>query len=326
MRVAININGERTDANNANKEDKYFCPICGGSVIFRRGKINTDHFAHRMDECTDKWHYDMSEWHLSMQSRFPEDQREKVLKHKGEIHRADILSGKQIIEFQHSPISVDELIQRNDFYIGAGYQIAWVFDVQDQYEAGAISFHNSKNPKGLDKNMFAWSNPKRFLRCLPKPTEHNNKLVVFLYWIDIDGCENFNRVIWSTTQDGDPDFKKFIVADEVLSSEDNESKLSVEEFFITKEDMLKSRLLEIKHQYVIKYSGVRGRRREDYVCPRTNIFGIKQFGENACRYCRHCAAIKLNINGFQSYCCYPNQINEVVQFDKDYESSGIPVY
>ena len=60
----------------------------------------------------DDWKYDMSEWHRGWQSRFPENVREIVVEHRGECHRADILMGGYVIEFQHSPISAGEFERR----------------------------------------------------------------------------------------------------------------------------------------------------------------------------------------------------------------------
>lgn len=33
------------------KNHQLFCPNCGGNVIFKKGAVNTPHFAHRMAEC-----------------------------------------------------------------------------------------------------------------------------------------------------------------------------------------------------------------------------------------------------------------------------------
>ena len=140
MQIAMDEDGKRILAYNTKVGDNFLCPICGGDVILRRGSINIEHFAHRPNECcADNWHYDMSEWHYSMQERFPEEQREVIVNYMGQTHRADILHGKQIIEFQHSPISIEELEERNNFYNAAGYSVAWVFDVQSQYDSKAIT-------------------------------------------------------------------------------------------------------------------------------------------------------------------------------------------
>ena len=323
MQVAIDKDGKKTFAYNAIKGDDYLCPICGGSVNLREGSINIVHFAHKPNNtCNDNWNYDMSEWHYSMQNRFPEEQREIVVKYKGQTHRTDILHKNKIVEFQHSPISIDELVERNNFYNAAGYSVAWVFDVQEQYDSKAITLTN------YDKaTMYNWSNPKRCLQCFPKPGEYNKKLVIHLYWIDEEGYKCFNRVTWSTGDCGCPDFKKFIVSKHSMYLDETESFLSVEDFFENKGDLLKNRLHELNCRYEIKYSGVKGRSRNDYICPRTNIYGqLKLYGENGCLYCRYCAAIKELYKGFESYCCYPNQVNEVTEEHPGCECSNIPSF
>ena len=323
MQVAIDKDGKKTFAYNAIKENNYICPICGGSVNLREGSINAVHFAHKPNnKCDDNWNYDMSEWHYTMQNRFPEEQREIVVKHNGQTHRADILFRNQIIEFQHSPISIDELEERNYFYNTAGYSVAWVFDVQEQYDSKAITimYHDSAL-------KYKWSNPKRCLQCFPQPNEYNKELVIYLYWMDEDGYEWFNRVIKSTGDYECPNFKEFIVSKYGMDSNNTESLLSVGDFFITKGDRLKNLLSGLKYRYEVKYSGVKERPRNDYVCPKTNIFGkIKLYGETGCLYCRFCAVIEELSNGFKSYCCYPNQVNEVTEEHPGYECSNVPKF
>ena len=321
MQIAIDKDGKRTLADNAKNGADYLCPICGGSVIIRQGSINVAHFAHRSNECTDNWHYDMSEWHYSMQKRFSEEQREVVVKYMKKIHRADILHSNCIIEFQYSPISIEELKERNNFYNEAGYSVAWIFDVQEQYDSEAITIKDCDGAL-----MYKWSNPKRCLQCFPQPKEYNKKLVIYLYWIDEDGNECFNRVIWSTGDCGYPDFKKFIVSEYGMDSNDIEALLSVEGFFETKDDLLKKRLSKLNCRYKIKYSGVKEQPRYTYVCPKKNIFGLKLFGETGCSYCRYCATIKKLPKGFKSYCCYPNQVNEVSEGHEGYECSNILIF
>lgn len=321
MQIALDEKGNRIWAGDAEKQVEYYCPTCSKRVILKCGNINITHFAHQANECEDKWHYDMSEWHLSMQNRFKQECREVVVKHNGSVHRADILSGDKVIEFQHSPITYEEIIERNDFYRGAGYKVAWVFDLQDQFISRAIQQTNYE--KAI---MYEWRNPKKFLQCFPMPKEQNKELVLFFYWIDAAGFECFNRVTWSSG-DGYPDFKRFIVSEhsDEFEVEKCES-LDVEDFFVTKADLLHRYLAKIKARYNKKRSGIKGYPKQDYICPKTGTFGISKFGEEACRYCRYCAALENYQKGFTSYCCYPVQVNEVDEAHPGYECSGIPEF
>ena len=45
---------------------------------------------------------------------------------------ADVLINGYVIEFQHSPISRDEIKERNEFYTNCGYKVIWVFDANDK--------------------------------------------------------------------------------------------------------------------------------------------------------------------------------------------------
>ena len=103
MEYALTADHHRVHALDAEKGQEYYCPVCGNQVIPRQGEVNSWHFAH-VTSCVDDWTYDMSEWHRNWQNRFPESTREVVIEYKGESHRADILTGGYVIEFQHSPL------------------------------------------------------------------------------------------------------------------------------------------------------------------------------------------------------------------------------
>lgn len=132
MEYALTADHHRVHALDAEKGQEYYCPVCGNQVIPRQGEVNSWHFAH-VTSCVDDWKYDMSEWHRNWQNRFPESTREVVIEYKGESHRADILTGGYVIEFQHSPITSTEFERRNLFYTKAGYNVIWVFDETEAY-------------------------------------------------------------------------------------------------------------------------------------------------------------------------------------------------
>ncbi len=50
----------------------------------------------------------MSEWHKIMQNYFPKESQEVVVSYKGRKHRADVLIGDVVLEFQFSPITAAE--------------------------------------------------------------------------------------------------------------------------------------------------------------------------------------------------------------------------
>lgn len=322
MKIAINEEKKRIVAEDANRETKYFCPVCQEPVILKRGHIVSAHYAHKNNVCKDDWHHDMSEWHSSMQNRFPEDQREIVVKNNGKIHRADILSKNKVIEFQHSSISSDELMERNAFYTKAGYQISWVFDLQEEYNSGKIKFIQEYN-SGI---RFAWENPKGYMRFFPTPKKYDKDINIFLYWIDENEYENFYRVIWTKKNNKFVDFSEFIVSSHSQKFKLNECKgLQVDRFFMNHDDLLKERIEEANVKYEKKIWLFKNHSRNEYVCPKDGQFGLCRKDKMICSECLSCLALDDYMNGCYSYCCYPKKIKDIdtIYTEKDYR---VPVY
>lgn len=169
MFVALNEAKQRVWASEfLPKDEAYFCPVCGEQVRLRVGSANAPHFAH-ITTCTDDFTHDMSDWHREWQELFPRNNREKVISHDGETHRADVLCYGTVIEFQHSLISAEEFDRRNEFYTSAGYKVVWIFDVIDLFDG-----HNRSGRMFLDGDWrtpwngdsgdkFRWKHPWRFL-------------------------------------------------------------------------------------------------------------------------------------------------------------------
>lgn len=156
MLFALDKDGKRIHIETTCNKQDYFCATCGDKLVLRKGKIRIHHFAHPSNsECTDSWHYDMSEWHQRWQARFPLETQEIVKIKDGQKHRADVLleDKKVVFEFQHSPLSVDEFEDRNNFYNSLGYKVIWIFDVSEQYETGAIENYR--------RDLYSWSHSKR---------------------------------------------------------------------------------------------------------------------------------------------------------------------
>lgn len=133
MFIALNEKGERVYAENAIKNETYFCQYCEERLIVKQGKHKRAHFAHRDNsDCRYDSNNGMSEWHIHMQEKFPVECREILFKDSDtkERHIADIFvkEANTVIEFQHSRINDDEFISRTAFHLGEGRRIAWVFD------------------------------------------------------------------------------------------------------------------------------------------------------------------------------------------------------
>lgn len=138
MFFANDIHGIRTYIDDAVKNQTYFCPACGDSMIIKRGKIVAPHFSHKGKTNCDSWFtHKMSIWHKMMQSKFPSHSREVIVwnSEHTEFHIADILLKHKdktyIFEFQHSTISYSEFSKRSSFYLSLGYILIWIFDFCD---------------------------------------------------------------------------------------------------------------------------------------------------------------------------------------------------
>lgn len=135
---AIDENGNRVHIKQAVRSCTYFCELCNTELTPKKGNVRAHHFAHKVtsESCKqiDSWFdsYDMSEWHRNFQELFPEPNQEVVLKHDGQIHRADVLVDRTVIEFQHSPLSMVAFNDRNAFYVSHGYRVIWVFDLTEE--------------------------------------------------------------------------------------------------------------------------------------------------------------------------------------------------
>ena len=326
MEFALDKNGNRIDAwNNHSSEGEFFCPVCGGSVIFRHGNTNVPHFAHRKSECTDDWHYDMSEWHKRMQSYYPTDNREIVVQHNGKTHRADVLIDKTVIEFQHSPISADEFNDRNSFFNALGFRIAWVFDVSDDYTSGRIISAED----GTGKYKWNWA-PRVFSNA-PLIRDNNKDFSLWLYFGSDDlgnGESDIDKVVWTPSEDGEQSLSWFICSRFI--SLDN--AVCVDELFYSEMDYLNKAILDLKNksQFSRKCIGKKGLEKEAYECPRSKKFGIDLFGESGCSYCRYCGIIarkeRYGKSIFTVYCCYPNQVRELFECHPGYECSPIEMF
>lgn len=310
MFIAKNQDGERIWADSATKSEKYSCPCCGGEVTLRDGPINAAHLAHIGGECRDSWHYDMPEWHKSMQALFPEEAREVVVKDETTIHRADVLVDKTVVEFQHSPISQDEFQNRNQFFRKHGYRIAWVFDVQEAFDEKRIDYSDEDSG-----DMFVWSNPPRVFKVAPDIIDYSKD---FSLWLAYRSCDEepivLHKVIWTVkTEDGSPSLSRFIIS---LYEIDADKSFDVNLLFYSKYDYLRDAEVELRKKawYKMKYIGERGHNPFEYTCPINQKFGVSLSGENGCPYCPYCGMYaekeRYRKRSWHIYCCYPTQVRE----------------
>jgi len=138
---------------------KYYCPVCGEPLSVRRGEVRHPYFAHFPGKtCSDSWdgEYDGSDWHGNWQEKFPLCNQEVVVQLGAIKHRADILTGKTVLEFQHSPLTADAFNKRNNFYLEFGYKVVWLFDLTADYAEGKVF--------EADEIRFCWKWPRNTFR------------------------------------------------------------------------------------------------------------------------------------------------------------------
>lgn len=303
MEFALNADKQRIHATDAEKECEYFCPICGGGVIPRQGEVNAWHFAHQ-SSCVDDWKYDMSEWHRAWQERFPKDAREIVVEYKGECHRADILIGRYVIEFQHSPISAGKFEERNSFYTKAGYKVIWVFDETDAFENEYIS------GSADDNNKFIWKWSNRVLSSVVP--QHSTDIAIILQLTeedDDDNCDWLVKVEWAITDDdGYADYRRFFIDDDFAP--DLFSSSGLRDIMLNKRKRFDA-FLRDHRPYDPKCSRIKGNPRDWYMCPKSH-----DWHNNQCRECRYNLINEFRKGndyrqgGLFFYCAYPRIIHE----------------
>jgi len=110
------VNGERLPPF---PKGKGTCAVCGADTHAKCGEVKIWHWAHRSKMECDPWWENETEWHRRWKEQFPESFREIVhtCDVTGEKHQADIkTSHNVVVEVQNSPISLEELCSREQFY------------------------------------------------------------------------------------------------------------------------------------------------------------------------------------------------------------------
>jgi len=157
MIVALDKDFNRIHIENAVAKQECYCPSCGERLFQRKGQLRRHHFAHMPGHvCTDTWasQYDMSDWHYEWQNSFPKQNQEVLLQLGETKHRADVLIGRTVTEFQHTNMSAKTFSDRNAFYFNLGYKVIWVFDLLEQYASGQLSCDE-------DRKTFHWVKPRK---------------------------------------------------------------------------------------------------------------------------------------------------------------------
>ena len=152
--------GGRTRYANVNGEKRLpekglwgECRLCGETVISKCGTQVVHHWAHKAGSDCDPWSEPVGPWHLEWQNYVQPDFVEVIIG----PHRADIVGTNEcVIELQHSPIALDQIAEREEFY----GNMVWVFDATERFEMIAVgrrvffAFRRTKHISTCAKPVF----------------------------------------------------------------------------------------------------------------------------------------------------------------------------
>lgn len=117
------IDGVKKAATPGNKGN---CPFCEVEMVPKCGQFKTWHWAHKRVASCDLWYKPETEWHRRWKQIFGVRNCEVIITRDNQKHIADIrtIHGR-IIELQNSPINLDTLESREEFY---GYDMIWIIN------------------------------------------------------------------------------------------------------------------------------------------------------------------------------------------------------
>lgn len=143
------------------------CEECRSVLVPKCGRIVTPHWAHKSRIDCDGWSEPETNWHREWKLRFRQEEVEVTIKRDGCHHRADVhlknpaADGIDTIEFQHSPLSVDDIWCRERFY--GRDRLLWVIDAQTAYSDNRLNFEPIHRSKGEQIHRADWKRGRKSL-------------------------------------------------------------------------------------------------------------------------------------------------------------------
>ena len=152
MEFAYNDAGKRIEPV---PEGRARCSVCSEELIAKCGPQRIWHWSHGAGTDCDPWSEPETAWHRGWKSCFHPDCREVVIA----PHRADVRTqAGWVLEFQHSPISAEEIAERECFY----GRMVWIIDASEFVSNLSLSFRGNRT-------LLEW---KYARRCWDRACKH----------------------------------------------------------------------------------------------------------------------------------------------------------
>ena len=260
------VDGKRTEAI---KGLHGLCPICNNPVIAKCGERKAHHWAHKSAQSCDLWWENKGDWHRKWQDEFDNNWQEIIVEDNDEKHIADIKTPDGlVIEFQHSPMSMEEQRKREQFY----KNMIWVVDC-----SYLKSSYEKFQKKIVSKDTIEGTNFAHVCRdYFPNNWRKNTVPVVF----DFFGFkQSDDRLLYRIFPGNDIMeeicFKQFV--NEVKQNTFNEKLLTIKQKIVQenhKANMLKKYNNCLKHEEIEKRYAIIPDKQDDLLnitCPNQNL-------------------------------------------------------
>lgn len=162
------------------------CPACGNTTVAKCGMKVIWHWAHVGRLHCDPWWENETEWHRAWKSCFREEQREIVrFDLTGEKHIADVQTTTgMVIEFQNSPMSIEELQSREEFY---GNMI-WIINARSLAKQFFLMSPIPDPNSELGRDMVFTNGQKPIQHLKPAP------LAGLMFWLRSENADHTGMV------------------------------------------------------------------------------------------------------------------------------------
>jgi len=138
MIIAINEQNEKWLAEDANKEQQFYCPVCNEKVVLKKGRKKMAHFAHfpnskcRLDdlirepESAEHIKIKYSLYHYLKNLGVKNVEVEKYFKEARSDVYFEVNNNKVVIEIQKSTLNPEIFKKRMNFYTKNNIAVIWI--------------------------------------------------------------------------------------------------------------------------------------------------------------------------------------------------------